>query len=135
MGICHHPFLVHTQQQIPLCMMRDLEIAGCTFEPRMQKWILIAGQVAKPIASHHCWAFKLTLKKAAETNYNIKKEKDLGVDQVCVSESQDCGEHTRAYRTIKELGVERALLLLFSCFWPGVTDLTGVPRAQQHEVR
>lgn len=79
---------------------------GCKFEPKMQKWILIAGQVPKQIASPHCWAFELTLKKATETNFNVKTEEDLGIHQVCISDSLDCDEHTRAYRTIKELGVE-----------------------------
>lgn len=73
-------------------MVRDLEMPGCTFEPRMQKWILIAQQVAKTIASPHCWAFKLKLKKADETNFNVKKEEDLGVHQVCRSEVWDCDE-------------------------------------------
>lgn len=107
---------------------------GCTFEPRMQKWILIAWQVAKTIASPHCWAFKLKLKKADETNFNVKKEEDLGVHQVCRSEVWDCDEQMRDCRTVKELCVERALLLLFSYFWPGAEDLAGVPRAQQHKV-
>lgn len=52
---------------------------------------MITGQVAKPVASPHRWAFKLRLKKATETNFNIKKE-DLGVHWVCMSESQDCDE-------------------------------------------
>lgn len=107
---------------------------GCRFEPRMQQWILIAGQVAKPVTSPHCWAFKLKLKEAAETNFNVQK-KDLGVHQVCMSESGDCDEQSKAYRTVKMLGVTQAVLLLFSCFWPGAEDLAGVPRAQQHKVQ
>lgn len=115
MGTCHLPFLLHTQQQVLLWVVRDLEMPGCMFEPRMQKWILRAGRVAKPVTSLHCLAFKLKLKKAAETSFNVKK-KDLGVHQVCTYESRDCDEQTRAYRTVKELGVEQALLLLLSCF-------------------
>lgn len=115
MGACHLPCPLHTRQGVLPWVARGLDMLGCTFEHRLQKWVLRAGQVAKPKvppAPPHCWAFKPQLKKAVETNFRVKqKGEGLGVlllagvhwHQVCKSELWEHHGHSRAW-----WGCERA---------------------------
>lgn len=115
MGARHLPCPLYAQQRVLLLVVRGLDMRGCTFEHRLQKWVLTAGKAAKPRVppAPHRRAFKPKLEKAVETNFVVKqKGKGRGVlllagvqwHQVCKSELWDCDEQTRVWRSCERAG-------------------------------